>query len=277
MNSLVSERDRLDTDLPQRTPVPAAWAVGPVHPGLRPEENASIRSGAWLSQLSEPLRHAILGRARVRQLAAGTPIAQRGDVAANWIGVASGAVRLGSGLRDGRNFTLEFVGPSQWFGDIELIDDRPLDLDLVAHVNSTVLMVSKADLQRLIDSFDELRDALLRLNCQRLRHMLRRFEELQTLSLAQRLARQVQRLARQFGRPMASGVSIELGVSQGDLAAMVGGSRQRVNRAWRQMDKLGIVQLGHARLLVLDEAALAAVAEGRVVLTGAGATEEPAP
>ena len=104
--------------------------------------------------------------------------------------------------------------------------------------------------------------------------MLRRFEELQTLSLAQRLARQVQRLARQFGRPMASGVSIELGVTQGDLAAMVGGSRQRVNRAWRQMDKLGIVQLGHARLLVLDEAALAAVAEGRVVLAGAAAADE---
>lgn len=249
--------------------MPLPWPNGPVHPGLRPEENAAVRSGAWLAGLSEPLRHAILGRARVRQLAAGTPIAQRGDLPAHWIGVASGAVRLGSGLRDGRDFTLEFVGPSQWFGDIELIDERPLDLDLVAHVNSTVLMVSKADLQRLIDSFDELRDALLRLNCQRLRHMLRRFEELQTLSLAQRLARQVQRLERQFGRPMASGVSIELGVTQGDLAAMVGGSRQRVNRAWRQMDKLGIVQLGHARLLVLDEAALAAVAEGQTVLADA--------
>ena len=68
--------------------------------------------------------------AKVRQLAAGTPIAQRGDAPAHWIGVASGAVRLGSELRDGRNFTLEFVGPSQWFGDSEPIDDRPLDLDL---------------------------------------------------------------------------------------------------------------------------------------------------
>lgn len=269
MNNLVFERSGLEVDTPRRSPLLLPASSRPVHPGLRPEESAAIRSGAWLSTLSEPLRQAILGRARVRQLAAGTPIAQRGDVPAHWVGVASGAVRLGSGLRDGRDFTLEFVGPSQWFGDIELIDDRPLDLDLVAHVNSTVLMVSKADLQHLIDGFDELRDALLRLNCQRLRHMLRRFEELQTLSLTQRLARQVQRLARQFGRPMAGGVSIELGVTQGDLAAMVGGSRQRVNRAWRQMDKLGIVRLGHARLLVIDEAALAAVADGQTALPDA--------
>ena len=272
MTSVVSERSTID--LPRRPP--PSWSAGPTHPGLRLEENASLRAAGWFAELSEPLRHAILGLARVRQVAAGTALAQRGDAGLNWIGVANGAVRLGSGLRDGRTFTLDFIGPSQWFGDIGLVDDRPLDLDVVAHVASTLLVVTKPDLRRLIDSFDELRDALLRLNCQRLRHMLRRFEELQTLPLAQRLARQVQRLARQFGRPMASGVCIELGVSQGDLAAMVGGSRQRVNRAWRQMHQLGIVQLGHARLMVLDEAALAAVAEGRLALAASVAAADQA-
>ena len=69
---------------------------------------------------------------------------------------------------------------------------------------------------------------------------------------------------------MACGVSIELGASQGDLAVMVGCSRQHMNRAWRQTYKLDIVPLGHARQLVQAEAALAAVAEGRVLLKGAG-------
>lgn len=264
MSIAVSERSQIR--VPQR-PRPA-WPAGPVHPELRLDENASIQAGAWFADLSEPLRHAILGRARVRHVAAGTRLAQRGEAAASWFGVASGAARLGTALSDGRNFTLDFVGPSQWFGDIALIDDKPLDLDVVAHGPVTLLQVSKADLKRLVDGYDELRDALLQLNCQRLRHMFRRFEELHTLPLAQRLARQVQRLARQFGRPAAPGVCIELGVSQGDLAAMVGGSRQRVNRAWRQMHHLDIVRLGQARLLVLDEARLAAVADGRLALRG---------
>jgi CRP/FNR family cyclic AMP-dependent transcriptional regulator len=264
MTIVLSERAPLV--LPQR-PQPS-WPTGPAHPDLRIEENSSIQAGTWFAELSEPLRHAILGRARVRHVAAGTRVAQRGDTAACWFGVARGAVRLGTSLSDGRNFTLDFVGPSQWFGDIALIDDRPLDLDVVAHAATTLLVVSKLDLKRLIDGHGELRDVLLQLNCLRLRHMFRRFEELHTLPLAQRLARQMQRLARQFGRPVAQGVCIDLGVSQGDLAAMVGGSRQRVNRAWRQMNQLGIVQHHLARLVVLDEHRLEAVAEGRLALPG---------
>lgn len=264
--SIAVATDRSTVPMPQH--LRPAWPAGPVHPELRLDENASLQSGAWFSALSEPLRHAIIGRARVRHIAPGTRLAQRGDAGTSWFGVARGAVRLGTALADGRNFTLDFVGPSQWFGDIALIDDKPLDLDVAAHGPVTLLQVSRPDLKRLVGHFDELRDALLQLNCQRLRHMFRRFEELHTLPLAQRLARQVLRLARQFGQPTAQGICIELGVSQGDLAAMVGGSRQRVNRAWRQMHHLDIVRLGQARLLVLDPAKLEQVADGRLVLRG---------
>lgn len=246
------------------------WAVGPSHPGLRGDENAALQGGPWFAGLSAPLRHAILGRATVRHVAAGEMLARRGDTHACWVGVVRGAVRLGASLSDGRDFTLDFIGPGQWFGDIALIDDQASELDMVAHVASTLLVVSQADLRRLITTQDELRDAFLQLNCQRLRHVYRRFEELHSLTLAQRLARQILRLAHRFGRPMAAGLSIELPVSQGDLAAMVGGSRQRVNGAWRQMCQLGIVEFGRSRLVVCDETRLTAAADGRIVLSGVG-------
>jgi CRP-like cAMP-binding protein len=248
------------------TPRPV-WATGPAHPGLRGDENAALQGGQWFAGLSAPLRHSILGRAVVRHVAAGDTLARRGDTHTGWVGVVRGAVRLGASLTDGREFTLDFVAPGQWFGDIALIDDHASDLDMVAHVPSTLLIVSKADLRRLLDSHDELRDAFLQLNCTRLRHVYRRFEELHALTLAQRLARQIQRLAHRFGRPTAAGLSIDLPVSQGDLAAMVGGSRQRVNCAWREMRQLGIVELARSRLVVRDEAQLAAAADGHIVLS----------
>lgn len=270
--SLLSLQDRAAVLRPP-PPMPA-WPAGPAHPELRIDENASIQTGTWFGELSEPLRNAIIGHARVRQVVAGARLAQRGDPPSHWFGVARGAVRLGAALADGRSFTLDFIGPSQWFGDIALIDDKPLDLDVVAHAPSTLLTISRVDMKRLVAAHAELRDALLQLNCQRLRHMFHRIEELHTLPLAQRLARQVQRLARQFGRRGPQGLVIDLGVSQGDLAAMVGGSRQRVNRAWRQMHHLDIVRLGQARLLVLDETRLAAVADGRLALPGKSAADD---
>lgn len=269
MNAVLSERRAAESAeiIPWLRPVrPLVQGGGVAVPDLRLDEAANIQQGAWFAACSDSLRRAILARAQLCRVASGTRIAQRGDPAACWYGVARGAVRLGTALADGRSFTLDFVGPSQWFGDIGLVDGKPLDLDVVAHGPATLLVVAKADLLRLLDSHGELREALLQLNCQRLRHMFHRFEELHTLPLAQRLARQVQRLARQFGRAQAEGTRIELGVSQTDLAAMVGGSRQRVNRVWRQMHQLGIVQRGPSRLLVLDAAALEAVARGQLAL-----------
>ena len=234
--------------------------------GLPQAQSASLQAGGTVAGLSAPLHDAILGLAWVRQVQAGACIARRGDAAVSWISVVGGALRLGTALRDGREFTLELIGTGQWFGDIALVDERPPDVDLIAHVPSTLLVLSKTDLLRLLGASNQLNAALFRLNCQRLRRMLRRFEEMQMMGVAQRLARQQQRLLRQFGRPQAPRARIALELSQGDLAAMVGGSRKRVNRALRQMHAEGIVQLGQPQPWVLSEARLADVAGRLCVL-----------
>ena len=256
MPTVVSERPALAVSA-QLWPAPA----GDGHPRLSDAENAALRTGAWFDELPDPIRAAILAAALVRRVPAGTEIAQRGALPTSWVGVAGGALRLGTALSDGRSLTLDFVGPGQWFGDIALVDGRPLDLDVVAHVPSTLLVVPKAGLSELIERFDALGDALLQLNCLRLRHMFRRFEELHTLTLPQRLARQVLRLMHQFGRPVANGVRIHLGLSQGDLASMACGSRQRGNRSLRQMQTQGVLQLGPSRIVVLDAAGLESLAD----------------
>lgn len=243
----------------------AGWpAVPPVAslalPELRPHEWAQVRAGAWFSALPIGVQDAVLASARVSRVRAGAVIGRRCEPARYWVGVAAGALRLGTALHDGRQLTLDLLGPGQWFGDIALMDDGPMDLDLTAQAPSTVLLVPRADLRRLTDGYDALRSALMQLNCQRLRHLFRRFEELHTLPLAQRLARQVVRLARRFGRAHGTAVRIELRISQADLAALVGGSRQRVNAALRQLQADGLVLLGEARLTVLDLPRLAALA-----------------
>lgn len=265
MNSVVTDEWRETNAAPQDAR--ARWpGAGLNQPGLLDDERATLHGGPWFADLSNALRIAILGTARVRTVASGTLLARRGDTPSAWIGVARGALRLGSPLADGRAFTLEFIGPGQWFGDIALIDDRPLELDVVAQSAAKLLFVSKADLQRLVGHYDELGPALLKLNCQRLRYMFRRFEELQTLPLPQRLARQLQRLAVHFGRPVATGVCIGLALSQTDLAEIVGASRQRVNRTLRQLHLEGIVRLGESRLQVCDPKRLDDVAHGRCLL-----------
>jgi CRP/FNR family transcriptional regulator, cyclic AMP receptor protein len=231
------------------------------------DEVAALLCNDWFRGLPETLRTAIVGCARVVRVAAGTRFAHRGQVEGDWVGVICGAVRLSAILADGREFTMGFLSPGHWFGDTAAADPGGAHVGMVAHMTSTLAVVDHRAMRHLMETNADFRDALLQLNYRRLGTIYRRLEERYSLTLPQRLACQVRRLAYQFGRPVGVGVSIELMVSQSDLASMTGCSRQRVNRALRQMQQMGILQLGTRRLLVLDTARLDAVIDGVTTLT----------
>ncbi len=152
-------------------------------PVLTLDEQHNIDSGAWFSKLSAPLRADILARAQVRRLADGEPLASRGAPAEEWCGVARGAVRISSVSLSGKQVTLTYAEPGTWFGDIALFDGLPRTHDADAHGPTTLLTVRKADFRALLQRHVELYDALLRLNCRRLRLMFDSFEDLNTRPL----------------------------------------------------------------------------------------------
>ena len=282
MHAGLTHRVGLLPGAPARPPqLPAALHAGarvamlPL-PGLLPAEAQRVELAPWFAGLSPGLRQAILGQARVQHVKRGACLLRRGQAATDWVGVASGALGLATSWRDGRAFTLELLGPGDWYGDIALIDGSAVDLGLVAQTHSTVLMVSQAGLQQLMQTQPDLRHALLQLDCRRLRHMFRRLEELQTLPLAQRVAIKLQRLLRQFGRPPVTGIApasarlIELTLTQGDLAGLLCASRQRINGVLRQMQRSSILGGSHGRIEVLQPLLLADVATGRLVLEQPG-------
>jgi CRP-like cAMP-binding protein len=225
----------------------------------------ALNRGPWFSRLPPGVKDDVLRRARAHGVAAGTCIARRGAVADQWVGVVQGALRLSVGYGDDRVFTIDLLGPGQWFGDDALLQGGPADVDMVAHVASTVLVVPKADVHHLMRSHTEFRDALLHLSCQRLRDTYERCEERHGLDLSRRLARQIVRLAAAFGRPTVDGLLVDVPMSQADLASMLGASRQRVNSALRRMQERGLLRHASQNLLIIDADRLAEAGVGGAV------------
>ena len=139
------------------------------NPILTIVEQSNIDTGSWFSKLSHPLRNAILSRAAVRRLPDGAMMSSRGAAADEWCGVAKGAVRVSSVSLAGKQITLTYVEPGTWFGDISLFDGLPRTHDSNSHGETTLLVVRKADFKDLLAQHTELYEALLRLNCRRLR------------------------------------------------------------------------------------------------------------
>jgi CRP-like cAMP-binding protein len=231
-------------------------------PILTIEEQQNIENGAWFSKLSPPLRAAILACAKVRRLSDGAAMGTRGSEALSWSGVAKGAVRVSSISLAGKQVSLTYVEPGTWFGDISLFDGLPRTHDAHAHGDTTLLVVSKSDFKALLAAHVELYDALLRLNCRRLRLMFDQIEDLNTLPLAARLAKQILLLAKSYGVPQGEEIRIGLQLAQEDLAQLLGASRQRVNQELKAFERQGAVRVEPTRLVVLSREKLMALADG---------------
>jgi CRP/FNR family transcriptional regulator, cyclic AMP receptor protein len=230
-------------------------------PVLTIEEQSNIESGSWFSKLSQPLREAILSRANVRRLADGAMLSSRGTAPDSWCGVAKGAVRVSSVSLSGKEITLTYVEPGVWFGDISLFDGFPRTHDSNAHGETTLLVVRKPDFQELLAVHPELYEALLRLNCRRLRLMFDMIEDLNTRPLSARLAKQILLLARGYGVKQGDETRIGLQLAQEDLAQLLGASRQRVNQELKGFERDGAVRIEPTRLVVLSKDKLLALAE----------------
>ena len=224
-------------------------------------ERSNIETGSWFAKLSPPLREAILSRAVVRRVGDGAVLSARGAPADDWCGVAMGAVRVSSVSLSGKQITLTYVEPGTWFGDISLFDGLPRTHDAHAHGETTLLVVRKADFRELLSQHAELYEALLRLNCRRLRLLFDVVEDLNTRPLASRLAKQILLLARSYGIAQGEEIRIGLQLAQEDLAQLLGASRQRVNQELKAFERDGAVRIEPTRLVVLSRPKLLAIAD----------------
>jgi CRP/FNR family cyclic AMP-dependent transcriptional regulator len=189
--------------------------------------------------------------------------------------VARGAVRVSSVSLSGKQVTLTYAEPGTWFGDIALFDGLPRTHDAHAHGDTTLLVVRKPDFKDLLSQHVELYDALLRLNCRRLRLMFNQFEDLNTRPLQARLAKQLLLLVKSYGIEQGEEIRIGLQLAQEDLAQLLGASRQRVNQELKGFERDGAVRVEPTRLVVLSRDKLLAAAEREPLPRRTPASPEP--
>jgi len=233
-------------------------------PILTIEEREAINSGRWFSSLSPSLRHDILRCTYVKRFKDGALISARGDVPEEWIACVRGAVRVSSTSLSGKQITLTYVEPGIWFGDIAMLDGDQRTHDAYAHGETTIVCVARADFRKILAQHVELYEALLRLQARRIRQLFGLVEDLNTLPLRARLAKQLLHLARSYGVTSLSRegeVRIGLHLAQEELAQLLGASRQRVNQELKSLERENTIRIEPAGLVLRDRAALLRITE----------------
>ncbi len=121
--------------------------------------------------------------------------------------------------------------------------------------------------KKILANHVELYEALLRLHARRIRQLYGLVEDLNTLPLRARLAKQLLHLVRSYGIPSLSDgseVRIGLQLAQEELAQLLGASRQRVNQELKSMEREDTIRIEPGGLVVRDRDALMRIADADI-------------
>ena len=175
--------------------------------------------------------------------------------------VATGAVKIVLPSPEGEEAIIATLRPGDFFGELALLDGAPHSATATAVEPVDTFSLARAPFQKLLDADRGLRSALLSGLAAELRRLTGQVEELHFLDLAGRLAMRLVRLSRDRD-PNASGeVRMDWPFTQSDLAAMIGGTRQSVNKLLSRLVDDGLVLIERDTLVVHDLNALEERAE----------------
>jgi CRP/FNR family transcriptional regulator/CRP/FNR family cyclic AMP-dependent transcriptional regulator len=177
--------------------------------------------------------------------------------------VASGAVKVELPSPAGDEpAIIARIDPGGYFGELALLDGDPRSATVVALAPTETLVLERTRFERLLEDLPTLRSCLLASLAGELRRATGQLEALLFLDLAGRLASRIVALAE--ADPGVGGARRDVRLSwpytQSELASMIGGSRESVNRLLGEMTGRGLLHIERDHILIPDLDQLAAEA-----------------
>jgi CRP/FNR family cyclic AMP-dependent transcriptional regulator len=220
----------------------------------------SLRRCALFEGCDDNVLEAVARQLRRRRFRRSEVIFHQGDPGDALHVVASGAVKIVLPSTEGEEAIIATLRPGDFFGELAILDGAPRSATAVALESCETLELPRATFHDLLDHDPALRDALLAGLAHELRRLTSHVEELHFLDLAGRLAMRLYRLARETDED-ADVVRLDWPYTQSDLASMIGGTRQSVNKLLSGLVDDGLVIIERDTLIITDVEALGRQAE----------------
>lgn len=232
----------------------------PIH-NLAAMKRDALRTSAFFAHMKAHELDELIAMSTERRTPRGTLIFSKGDPGGFMMAVLTGHVRVGSMSLEGREVTLNVIGPGEIVGEISLLDGKPRSADAVAAEDTTMMVIQRADFLPFLVRHEGLVERMLIVLCDRLRKTSIALEEIALFDLPARLARLLVKLAGDYGTPAGTGIRISLKLSQRDLSALVASSRESVNKQLRIWRETGLVDMAAGHIVLADPEALRSLFE----------------
>ena len=171
--------------------------------------------------------------------------------------INEGSVKAGKYTIDGREQILYVFSEGDFFGEQNLLFDRPAFYSVTALEPVKLCLLYKKDFQALLQGNPDIGVKIISELGERLAHLESAVQNMGVRSLEARISAVLLELAAKYGRPAPEGIKVSLPLSREGLANYIGIARETFSRKIGLLEEEGIIRtINNKTLLITNRAAL---------------------
>lgn len=184
-----------------------------------------------------------------RLVPTGGYVCRKGEPVEHWHGVIDGLAKMSSDWATGKTASFTGIAAGGWFGEGSMLKSEPRRYDVVALRETRVVCMRRDTFHWLLDNSIAFNRFIINQINERLGLFIGLLESERLLDIDARVART---LAALFHPVLQPGIDSRIAISQEEIGYLAGVSRQRVNRALRQLEDDGFLTTQYGGITVLD-------------------------
>ncbi len=211
-----------------------------------------IADSSWFAGAPEGVLDKLADAATASHYSVNSFIWTAGQTTRQIFGLLSGRVRIQLSSPMGQEFALIDWEPGAWLGEQVLGVDEANMLEVRVLAPADVLSIPRQVVLEAGDAWPTLYRNLFRAQWVNTRGLYEILSAVMFYPLSARVAGRVLALIAEHGQREDGGIALDIKLSQNDFARLAMGSRQRVNRIFRDWDKQGLVETRGDYLFIRD-------------------------
>ncbi len=180
----------------------------------------------------------------------------QGDPGDSLFVLVDGLVKITVASERGDEMVLATLGAGEVLGELSVIDPGPRSASAVAVQPTTTLVINRTALLTAMQQSPALLDALLHTLGAMVRRLTEQATDLVFLDLGGRIAKLLVQQAERQSEDPSQRLSVDLHLTQTELAQMVGASRPAVNRVLQGLVGRGVIKVDGRTIEIVDAPAL---------------------
>lgn len=177
-------------------------------------------------------------------------IFEQGDPGDTFHLIQSGQVRIVLSSPKGGEILLALMHPGDFFGELSLLDGLPRSATAVANKLTVTLTLARPGFLRVLERTPPLAHHIMLALSARLRRTNLLLGDSVFLDVPARLAKRLRDLAGMQGEGDVPKGLRTIRVTQRELAAMVGATRETINRELQALESRGVIRVARGRILL---------------------------